>query len=464
MVKDFFYSTVHFAKKNNSLCNSRKFQRSRFSRMRYAAGFVLLLYAFGAYGQPFQRQVLYETSTVKCFKVACDVEVISLSALDMVCLETKPAVIRQKEFVLEKDWLTISYVYPKQPRYDKDYEFKMGKSVTDKWGTTLYLHNGKEYLNLPNKEINNDFLIDHETINTYGFFNDLFDPSLKICDQLTREGIPFYTWGQKLLIFHTHENEQIEVEIDFEQLYMETRTFVDKIHEFTDRTEYRRMDNWIIPAKDKRISYSELPSGIRYQITEIETYLSYLVINEKGDTLVNKENNSFEIQVSPNPAQDYITIDFSIPINDDVNVQLLDIMNKVIRENDEFVKDGTLKIDVSTLEPSMYTVLCTYRDEQAQADFLKDGIGQYSYPNPVNIDIQIIPNPTKDYITVRFPVTINEEMTVKIMDAMGNVHFYDKLYVMNNEMKIDVHYLRLGIYYIVCSNKDGVAYAKFIKL
>ena len=134
---------------------------------RCILGFALLMYAFCAFGQPpttgqdVLREVSYETSTSKCFKVPCDVEVEDLLAgIDWVYLQTKPALIRQTKFVIADYWLTIINTYPQQPRYERDYEYQMGKSVTDAWGTRLYYHNGEEYSNLENEEANEGFLLD----------------------------------------------------------------------------------------------------------------------------------------------------------------------------------------------------------------------------------------------------------------------------------------------------------------
>ena len=156
-----------------------------------------------------QRSVEYKTSTCKTFKILCDVVVESLSPLDFVYLEAKPATIRFSEFIIVNDWLTITYNYPQMPRYERDYEFQMGKSITDKWGTRLYYHDGQEYYNLENEVENENFAVDVAEIETYGFFNGMFDVSIDtICTQLDMAGIPYYRLGQKLLM--THEDTIVD--------------------------------------------------------------------------------------------------------------------------------------------------------------------------------------------------------------------------------------------------------------
>jgi len=413
---------------------------------------VLLLFAFGVFGQvsDFQREVAYGTSTVKTFKVACDVDIDSLlSGIDWVYLQAKPAFIRQTKFVIAANRLTITNIYPQKPRYERDYEFQMGKSVTNAWGTRLYTHEDEEYYNLENETENEGFLLDAATIGSYGVFNGLFNSSLAeieaYCDSA---GIPFYSWGQKLLIVQENENEgeneRTEIETDFEQLYFETRLFRGDNHVLTDRTEYQRTaDDWIVPAKKKHVYYSELPSETRYQITEIETYLYYQIIDQSGDTLVNTANNAnpnFAIFLTPDPARDSLFVHFSTPINDDVGIAIKNIANTAVLAGDFTVVGSELLIDISQLESGMYTVFCTYNNETAEADFLKMGIGQYSNQNPAVLAIQILPNPATHTVEVVFPLPINAAMNVKITDVMGTVHLNTNKHVSGNTLSLDIQH------------------------
>ena len=63
----------------------------------------------------------------------CEVIIDSLSPLDFVYLQTKPALVRQANFAIKSNWLSIVYTYPQQQRYERDYEYQMGKSITDKY-------------------------------------------------------------------------------------------------------------------------------------------------------------------------------------------------------------------------------------------------------------------------------------------------------------------------------------------
>ena len=170
---------------------------------------VALLCAFSVSGQVVsQREVSYQTSTAKVCKLPCDVEIEALSALDLVYLQTKPALTTQTKFVINDNWLSIIRFHLQQPRYERDYEFQMGKSVTDKWGTRLYYHSGEEYYNLPNEEVNENFLLTAEQVEHYGVFNDLFNVSIAEIEASCAEAnIPFYTWGQKVLVVYEKDGE-----------------------------------------------------------------------------------------------------------------------------------------------------------------------------------------------------------------------------------------------------------------
>jgi len=374
------------------------------NRRCFFTGLALLL-GLSVWGQPpthttAQREVSYTTNAYKTFKIPCDVEFDSLSPLDFVYLQAKPALIRQGKFIIEDNQLTIIFTYPQMPRYERDYEFQMGKSVTNAWGTTLYYHDGEEYYHLPNDVENEGFTIENEAIESYGFFNSLFNVSIdEIADFCDSAGIPYYIWGQKMLIIYTDSNERMEIETDFEHLYFESRVYKNNVHTLTDRTEYvRTADDWIIPTKKIHVYYSELPSETRYQITQVETYLSYKVVDEDGDILVNMGNEDdppFSIEITPNPAQDDITIHFSIQINGIVDIKIVDIANDIVWEQMPHITGNELNIDISQLEPSLYTVFCTYNNNDAEAIFLKEGIGQYQVTT--NVDIQAVPNPARHY-------------------------------------------------------------------
>ena len=151
------------------------------SKIIYLTVFTLFLSITSVSGQPgqVQRKVCQSTSTIRTFKVPCDVVIDNLSSLDMVYLTAKPALFRQTDFVIKNNWLSIINTYPQKPRYDRDYEFQMGKSIVDAQGTRLYTHDGDEYHNQQNEEVDESFMMTEEEFANYGFFNNVLDASIE---------------------------------------------------------------------------------------------------------------------------------------------------------------------------------------------------------------------------------------------------------------------------------------------
>jgi len=442
---------------------------------RTMIGLVLLLCTLSAFGQPtgtsadVQRKVCYKASTVKCFAVPCGVKVDSLSPLDWVYLWAKPPLIRFSEFSIKNYWLTVTKTYPQKPRYERDYEYEMGKSITDKWGTRLYDHDGEEYSRWENEVPNEIFVVSATEIDSYGFYNNLFSVSVnEAYAQLQTLGIPVYKWGQTLLAVHTvidsgEVETRTEMEMDFGKQYVETRTFENDVHVFTDHMEYQKTGTWIIPAKQKTVRYSELPSEIRYQITETETYLSYQVSSGSDNVLVDWQMPFAITHISPEPAQDTIEVHFSIPVEGVVTAEIKNEANYEVLILADTVSGEEMVVDITSLDTGNYTIICHYENETAQATFTKRGMEQYQNPTPAVLNMQIVPNPAQDNITLVFPVEINAEMVIKITDVTGVVLFQANKYITDKTLSINIQTLPAGMYYISCINNDGTAYTHFLK-
>lgn len=439
-------------------------------KMQYAVGFVLLFYGFNLSGQTqsVQRVVFYETSTIKTYAVRCDIEMDSLSAYDSIYLESKPPLIRQAEYVIENNWLTIKNIYPQHPYYDKCYGFKIEKTITNAWGTTIYSNEGDEYYNIVNDTTNENFTISADEIESYGFFNSLFETTIdEILAYCQSQNIPVSQWGQKLLFVQENVEEQTEIETDFEQLYVEKRTFRGE-YVFIDRTEYKRQNDWIIPVRNIQVYYDELPSGISYQTTQTETYQSYRITGMDGDTLIDwtpQSNLPFIITISPDTANEHITVCFFPSIDDTAKLSIKNVDNAIVWEMDVFAVGNDYTIDINHLESGTYTVACTYENKTAEADFLKEVIEDDTNTNldSVVMDIQILPNPANNNITVIFPTDIDAMMNVKIINIMGTVHFNSQMFVVGNTLFIDIPFFPAGTYCIFCINNNSTAYGEFIK-
>jgi hypothetical protein len=216
------------------------------------------------------------------------------------------------------------------------------------------------------------------------------------------------------------------------------------------------------------VYYSELPSGTRYQITETETYLSYKVTNGNGNAIVNVEevenSTDFTIVVTIDEEQSTAIVHFTPPITGDVTAKITNGTTAVLEQDATLAVGDILQMDISQLEPGAYMVICTQNANVAQADFVKDGISTYQKPDPTEMTIIVAPNPATNSINVIFPVDIANVMHVKITDMMGIPYWENNVSITGNVLTLDVNFLPAGgMYYIICTNNDGTATAKFFK-
>jgi hypothetical protein len=180
---------------------------------------------------------------------------------------------------------------------------------------------------------------------------------------------------------------RMEKEIDLAKFYTETRVFTNNIHVLTDRLEYRQTaDKEVVPTKSTHIHYSELPSEIRYQITETATYLSYVVIDKEGQ-IIGYENDDIEIvptppiepynptditiQIVPNPASDKITVLFPMDITEMTYVKIMDITGNVYYTDHLFITGNSLSINIHALHSGIFYVVCMNDNGTACAKFIK---------------------------------------------------------------------------------------------
>jgi len=199
----------------------------------------------------------------------------------------------------------------------------------------------------------------------------------------------------------------------------------------------------------------------------METYLSYQVINEIGDTIVNVveeiPSDAFSILVTPEPAEDEITLHFTPAIDGEVSTKIIDESNAIVWEQGIIVAGDEAVIDITELEAGMYLVVCIHNADEAATTFVKYGIGSYEETNQATMQITVVPNPATGAITVSFPVSIDAVMNVKILDVMGMIYHESNPYVVGNNLSLDVSSLPAGMFYLVCTNNSGVATAKFFK-
>jgi hypothetical protein len=309
--------------------------------------------------------------------------------------------IPQKEWestvnVIERNVLTITTYYPKKPRYDRDYQYETGKSVTSKGGTIRYTHEGEEISRIETYENSDIFNISSEVIPSYGLYNNLFDLGPETVKYLFSQfDFHVYEEGE----FMVGASEGMEVAINFKDLIFEMRYFTEKQLEKLMRIECIRTDkDKVVPLSETNISYDVLPSNndIRYQITQVKTYLFYQITDDKNEVLVSvgedkddKEMNpegtqkniqldqyeeinkrEMNLKVYPNPAGEQITITFPFYMNDNVQIDLLNSMGVVLLSQQHSSGDR-IDMDIRLLPAGVYVVRCIRNQKTITTRFVK---------------------------------------------------------------------------------------------
>jgi len=348
-------------------------EKSSFFKVFLSVLFLITIGTKGAYSQT-QRQVNYSTITKTVCAIPSYIDEDSLSALDWIYMEKDDLEKCTEQIINEERELTIITYYPQQPRWENDYQYMMGKSVSSKDGTVLYDHDGNEYYRLDNYDP--DYILSQYQIDDYGIYNSLFDMDKEeLIGQLQMYG--FQVSEENGFIIAAFEDMEIAINLD--ELIIEYRSFGEEDNEFfaeegnklemSDRSDYKRINNYVVPIKNTRVHYSTLPSGIPYEITEEETYLFYQVIN-KNNTVVKTGNESIfnscvknsvnrieivqqntDIKIYPNPTTGQLRIT-NYELRENTIVEIFDIYGKNVTPLTSH--SSPLILDISHLANGMY--------------------------------------------------------------------------------------------------------------
>ena len=83
------------------------------------------------------------------------------------------------------------------------------------------------------------------------------------------------------------------------------------------------------------------------------------------------EQTAMAIQVNPRIVRDHLTVQFSIPINADINIKIVNAKDEIHLDLDMHVSGSILPIDVSFLPSGNYNVVCRNNDNMVRAPFIK---------------------------------------------------------------------------------------------
>lgn len=345
-------------------------------------------FCINMYAQTPIKQVFFKTTTTKIFAVPVSTNMDSITNFDFAKIHSNHTVTNTDMVIDENRDLTITNINEQKPRYENDYEFEIGKVVTNKFGTILYDHRGGLLDNNQYNEVDKNFTITEDAIENYGIM-----PDINIDENL----IQIYT-SQGFTVSVNEEgafsaiNDSIEIYLDPIKLIMEMRIFYNNQLQISDWKQYQKIDEKIIPKVFVMTTYDLLSSGIRLQISEVTNYNSYTILNNIGETVISYEEKSstimnqdgmvinqfkemekkeLNIVISPNPTTSNINVEIPLFGKEYVNVEIINSFGSNVLKLNDVKNDNTINIDVSPLTNGVYTLRCTSGKQFKSARFVK---------------------------------------------------------------------------------------------
>lgn len=88
-------------------------------------------------------------------------------------------------------------------------------------------------------------------------------------------------------------------------------------------------------------------------------YLSEVDLLTFGEVTATDEWKNLRVKLYPNPARDFLTIDFSGSIDDDISARLIDVTGKIVKDFRIDKGSKVSEIDISELKSGLYSMLLT---------------------------------------------------------------------------------------------------------
>jgi hypothetical protein len=84
-------------------------------------------------------------------------------------------------------------------------------------------------------------------------------------------------------------------------------------------------------------------------------------------------NAEFDIELYPNPATRFVSIDADVPSNTELNIHIYDVTGRLMQSFIRTVQDGRYyeEIDLTTFMKGMYVVSITYADQTITKKFVR---------------------------------------------------------------------------------------------
>lgn len=338
---------------------------------------LILTFNFSTiYSQIPLRQVYFTTTTSFKFAVPLETDMNQITDLDLVKMIIKEKTERVEMVIDLNQELSITNFYDQMPRYDYDYEYGIGKVITNQYGTTLFDHEGIEVNYSPNENPDLDFIIDLDAISHYGLM-PAFETDLTFyAEAFTNLGFATSISDEREFFAITDTSEFY---INPTKQIMEIRYFKGGLLELSDWKKYQTIDGKTIPLIFIRTTYENLTNNIRLQKSEIIKYQHYSVLNEKGDMVVeytsqsanNEKNEGISIAqykdilkkspslvVFPNPAIDEIAVSIPSSFAEIITVEIINLLGKVVYSDQQVMSGSSIRINVSNLQSGVYILRC----------------------------------------------------------------------------------------------------------
>lgn len=335
--------------------------------------------------EPPQRELRCSLLTQTVYSVPINTDMDSITDIDSIKMITNDILEYVTYVINQENELTITCNYPELPRYENDYQYEIGKAVSNKEGTIIYDHDNNEISSNLNTTIDSSFILSNTE--TYGVDNEMFSVDITTVESILSQA-GFQSFIQDSLI--TALSENFEMEIDYRNLVFEVRYFIDSILEISNSTYYKIVDEYIIPFKEVSIHYDTLPGcGFRYQISEIKNYLTYTLLDNNNiiidvvndlDNAINENVNIYQyeevrqlesdIKVYPNPASNLITIIFPFYLNKNINVDIINPLGSVLIYIKN-INEKQVTLDIASLKKGIYLIRCYNKDKTISTRFVK---------------------------------------------------------------------------------------------
>ncbi len=142
----------------------------------------ILIFCFGAVpflqGQTPLKQMNSTVHISKIFAVPPDINLEEeLNSFDLSRMIWEERSFTTKMVINQDHKLTITTLYPQQPRYDRDYEFNIGMSISDENNAILYDHSGELLHSIEHDTSLSEFSIHPDSVDFFAMVN-LFDQDL----------------------------------------------------------------------------------------------------------------------------------------------------------------------------------------------------------------------------------------------------------------------------------------------